>query len=672
MNFTKTLVTALSVLCGMGLYAHELNLAETPASNKSLSEIEEESDSLAMPKSYLDEVVVTATGTPRRLKESPVPISVITAEDLKSGNILTLEDALIKLNPSFSVMTNGMGTTMSLNGLSDDYMLFLLNGRRMNGSNPYSQIDINRVKRIEVMSGAAAVLYGTNAIGGVVNIVTDDSANERTVTGSVQSRVSSYDRYLNAVDVTVSLDKFRSTTSYSHNESGGWQFSPYVESGDELVLTEKEASVGFSRNLFSQEFEYEVSDRLTLGARGSFYNNITKRPYAEYSYNMHHEDFTYGLSADYKLEGRNRIEFDYYSDNYTSSYDYMKDVSSSGILAGDRVARTKTHYHNGNTRGYFFLGDSHTITAGAEFELNTYESVSDQLDFTTAYTMALFAQDEIKIAKNFYGLAGFRYIYHETFKSYATAHASLRYSLKNFNFRASYSSGFLTPTLSDIYSTYESSSSGTLLLPNLDLNPEKSNYFSLNAEYSNRWFSLSATGFYNNVYDMIDYETLLTGDQAQAQYGVSTVNIRANVARAEVKGINLALNVMPGAGLTFRAGYTGVDAKDLETGDPINRSVRNVVTASAMWAKRWNDYNFNVSVNGRWSDERYSSSYGYAPSYQLWDIKTQHTFNLDRVILEPSIGIENLFNYTDDRPWNSNYATLSASRSLFASLVIRF
>lgn len=622
----------------------------------------------------IDEVVVTATGSPRRLKESPVPIAVITSNDLKMGNIQTLEDALIKLNPSFSVMTNGMGTTMSLNGLSDDYMIFLINGQRMNGANPYTQIDMNRVKRIEVMAGASSVLYGTNAIGGVVNIITDEPMDEKlSVSGSAQSQVSSYDRYINSMNLTIGNSRFSSTTSYTHNESGGWQFSPYVESGGELVETEKQASVGYSRNLFNQEFKYMVNDKLSLNARGSFYDNITKRPYAEYSYNMQHEDYTYGVGAEYKLSDDNRLEFDYYSDNYTSSYDYMKAVSSAGAEIGDRIARSIKHYHNANVKGYFFLGERHTITSGLEYEFNTLESIADDLGYTTVSNVSLFAQDEIKIVNNFYALGGVRYIYHQTFKSHATAHASLRYSLSNFNFRAAYSSGYRTPDLSDIFASYESSSSGVVVLPNQDLNPERSNYFSLNVEYSNKWASLSATGFYNNVYDMIDYQTLLTGDEAAAAYeGATEVRIRSNIAQAEIKGINLALNVMPGAGLQFGAGYSGLDATDLETGDPINRSVRNIVTANAMWSKSWSCYNLNISINGRWSDERYSSSYGYAPSYQIWDLKSRHTFTFDRVVFEPAIGIENLFNYIDDRAWNSNYATLTPSRSLYASLAIRF
>ena len=67
----------------------------------------------------------------------------------------------------------------------------------------------------------------------------------------------------------------------------------------------------------------------------------------------------------------------------------------------------------------------------------------------------------------------------------------------------------------------------------------------------------------------------------------------------------------------------------------------------------------NINLNGRINSKRFSKSYGYAPDYQLWDLNTRHSFNLKSVIIEPGCGIENLFDYTDDRPYNSNYATLT-------------
>ena len=79
-----------------------------------------------------------------------------------------------------------------------------------------------------------------------------------------------------------------------------------------------------------------------------------------------------------------------------------------------------------------------------------------------------------------------------------------------------------------------------------------------------------------------------------------------------------------------------------------------------------------VNVNGRIQGKRYSERYDEAPSFSLWDINTRHKFTLKDFILEPGVGIENIFDYRDDRPWNNNFATLNPGRSFFLSLNIRF
>lgn len=108
------------------------------------------------------------------MTDSPVPVSVITAKDLSNASVTSLDEALQKLTPSFSSMTNGMGTTLSLNGLPDDYFIFLENGKRLYGDDTYARINVAKIKRIEILNGASSALYGTNAIGGVINIITDD------------------------------------------------------------------------------------------------------------------------------------------------------------------------------------------------------------------------------------------------------------------------------------------------------------------------------------------------------------------------------------------------------------------------------------------------------------------------------------------------------------------
>ena len=130
-----------------------------------------------MQESYINlgQVVVTGTGTHRRMTNSPVPIQVITAKDIENAGATSLEDALTKLSPNITTMTNGMGTFLNLNGMGQDYMIILENGRRLGGDERTARISTGNIKRIEIQSGAASALYGSEAIGGVINIITDDS-----------------------------------------------------------------------------------------------------------------------------------------------------------------------------------------------------------------------------------------------------------------------------------------------------------------------------------------------------------------------------------------------------------------------------------------------------------------------------------------------------------------
>ena len=83
-------------------------------------------------------------------------------------------------------VTSGMGTTMSLNGLNDDYILVLENGRRLAGDDRISRINVANIKRVEILNGAASALYGSDAIGGVINIITDDAKNVMQVSSDTR------------------------------------------------------------------------------------------------------------------------------------------------------------------------------------------------------------------------------------------------------------------------------------------------------------------------------------------------------------------------------------------------------------------------------------------------------------------------------------------------------
>lgn len=640
----------------------------------------------------IGQVVVTGTGTHRRMTDSPVPVSVITAKEISNANVSTLEDALVKLSPNISSYTNGMGTTMSLNGINEDYVLILENGKRLAGEDRYTRINVANIKRIEVLNGAASALYGSDAIGGVINIITDDAKN--TINVSSYTHYSSEGRWTETFNADVNAGKLSSYTSYQRLQAGSWQNNNIDENGN---LTGKPTSVGFYSNTVNQRFEYNATDKLSFYVRGTYYDNKTRRPqnatyftkskgkYVEkdaYTYNLKHETYTYGAGMKYMINRTAYIDAEFYSDNFSSDYIYFK--KAGDYMPGDEVTRKKVNYYNGNVKGVFKIGDYNRISVGVEYVNEQLNSESDNISSKNIYTMAFYAQDEIKLIKNLQAVLGLRYIYNENFKNHATPNVALMYKLGNLNLRAAYAAGFRTPTLSQLYATDESKTASRYTVGNPNLKPEKNNFYSLNAEYNFTWISVSATGFINDIRDMINYRTLsdeeITAmglDEKHAKF--DEIRQRDNVDKAKTKGLSFNATVNLGAGFRVSGGYTYLDtkAKQREADgtykeSPIDKSIRHMGNVNGQWEHSWSFYRLNINLHGRLQGERYSQTYGYAPKYQQWDLNTRHTFNLKSFILEPGVGIENIFDKIDDRPWNNNFSTLNPGRSVYVSLSVRF
>lgn len=644
---------------------------------------------IKMQESYINlgQVVVTGTGTHRRMTNSPVPIQVITAKDIENAGATSLEDALTRLSPNITTMTNGMGTFLNLNGMSQDYMIILENGHRLGGDERMARIGTGNIKRIEIQSGAASALYGSEAIGGVINIITDDSKNG--IGASSYTHYTSHGRFTQTVDADVSQGRLSSYTTYQRKEADNWQVNDIDEEGNK---TGRPMSMGYRSDNLSQRFSYAVTDKLNISVRGNYNDYETRRPESAtyfkksggdfketqaYTYNMSHRTWLYGLSADYMINSAAYIEADFYSDNFRSSYRYFS--KSGSFLPGDEQVRKETAYYDGTLKGIFKPNDMNKLSVGMEYINEQLDSESDNISRESMFTAAAFVQDELSLTDDIQAVAGVRYLYNGNFRSHATPNVSLMYKPGNFRFRAAWSAGYRAPTLSQIYATDQAKSTSRATVGNPALKPEKSRSASLNAEFSNQRLSVSVTGMVNNVTDMINYRVLSDAeisamgyDDLHAQF--STIRQRSNIDEAHIKSLSANANVYVGAGFTLGGGYILTDSKAISDGKetPVDKSVKHSGNVNARWDHNWGDYHLNVNLNGHIQSERWSSTYGYAPGYSQWDLNTTHTFYVEDFILEPGLGIENIFNERDTRPWNSNFSTISPGRAVYVSLALKF
>lgn len=656
----------------------------------------------------LNPVVVTGTGTFRHADNSPVAVKVITAKELRDANVTSLTEAFSRLTSNITSHTNGMGEFINFNGVSDDYILILLNGKRVSGDDKWNRISLDNIKRIEILPGAASALYGSDALAGVINVITDE--NKAGVSASSRTNFTSKGRFNQDINVDANIGKLSSFTTYSHRQADAWQVNKYQEftekdatTGEDISvakLTGRPMSQAFRSENLDQRLEYRFNSKFDVYAKGNYYDYITLRDHAAsyfkqsqdkttgaykytstqaYTYDLHHVSFNLGAGARWVPNKNSHIYFDIYTDNFASDYDYWQTATAEAYSE----TRKKTHYYNETLRGIFRLNSWNKLSGGIELEQNRLHSQSDNISGESTSTSNIFVQDELNLAKGLEAVVGLRYTYNNNFGSHVTPNVALFYRISGVSLRASYAGGYRTPTLSQLYATDQAKTTSRYTMNNTELKPEKNDFFNLNAEYSNKWMTFSVSAFQNDIRDMINYRTLteeeILGNEkysAIREDGWKTIRQRDNIDRATIKGLSANVKFIMPCGFALSGGYTYTDSKaktktlntktqEYETTEsPVDKSVHNVANAALTWDHSWGIYHLNVNLNGHIQSRRYSSTYGYAPEYSQWNITTSHTIRLKSCTLQPTLGIDNIFNKRDTSYWNSNFSTINPGRAL--------
>ncbi|WP_300698682.1 TonB-dependent receptor [Bacteroides sp.] len=652
----------------------------------------------------LNPVVVTGTGTHHRLKDTPTPVSVITANEIKKAGITDFREAMAMLEPSLSFQTNAMGDYLMMNGLSNKYVLILINGKKLTGDSDnnidLNRIDMSNVKRIEILKGAGSALYGSDAIGGVINIITNQPYNLITVTSN--TKVEERGQFSQTVNLDITTKKFGSYTSYQRRQAEGWCLTR-EEGGEPRYQNDANA---FYTDNYSQMFRFTPNEKFSAYVEGNLYDRKVKRQPEYSTYNLTYDAYSLGTGFKYNFNKKSYLQFDLRNDNYDTNWLYNQDVmdkKGENIVNydGEEIRQKRQHYYSGNLKSLFRFTENTRTIFGVEYIQETLDRPSFNVD-ERAYTWAAYAQEEITLWKNLQILAGLRYVYHETAKNNITPKVSLMYRLGDFTFRGQYSAGFRAPGLDELYkhsySQRMAKSGGTLSYGNKYLKAEKSNYGSINVEFNKSWLTLGVTGYINEVRDMIVNRTVAITDYSEAEQEIyiedatflfgNKVNLAkvghfVNNDKALIKGFEVNLNANIGYGFSLGGNYTFADArtKDIEQGwRRIERSVRHSGNVNANYAHSWKNYRLNVNLNSRIQSKRthLALSKGEwndtsAPGFALWNISTRHAFDsFKNFSIEPGVGINNIFNYSDRRPDADHLTSLTPGRTVFVSLLLRF
>lgn len=646
----------------------------------------------------LEEVVVTGTGTEHYLKDAPVQTEVITRRALEQFQARSMEELLAGLSPSLTFHDGSMGSHIQLNGLNNDYILILIDGKRMNGDvggqNDLNLLNPANIERIEIVKGAASSLYGSDAIAGVINIITKKHHDKTEFTST--SRVGAYDDVRESASLGLTIGKVKSMTGVNFHHTDGWRNTDLQWNQQQLKPGSTMKTVNRSTNYtLTESLDWNVNDRLSLTASGSYYERWVVRPHGPWSYlpnDFYYRNYGFAAGGKYWLSKRNYLTADLSYDRYGYFYDYklqevtdyFKDGDRITYFPGQRIKQSVQRQVLGQAKGVFYIGNRHLLNTGFEYLYNHLESPHHiDGDRASVYTLAAYVQEEWTAADDVVLTAGARGTVHKETGFNLSPKIAVLYNKGDFRLRASYALGYKSPTVKELYYNYTATLGGGSLTAyhgNKDLKAQTSQYASVGAEYAGRKFQASVTAYANFLRNMIELvEINLTAEEKLNEIEKSKMYL--NLTQARIWGVDFTFNYQPVQTLTVSGGYSFSDPRaqypdqgaDYMKYIPIDATSQHNATLNASWHHTWNRYRLGLAVYGRYQSVRRYVEDNDADAFQTWRINTAHTLlGMKKWTLTLNVGVDNLFNYVDRTPFGRNRATTTPGRTVYASALVKF
>lgn len=613
----------LTPTCKVGLIA-QLFTAAFPVFADDVRDIKEKEE----------QIVVTASSVEQNLKDAPASISVITRRDLDRQPVKNLKDVL-KNVPGVQLTSEGDNRQgVSIRGLSSGYTLILVDGKRVNSRNAVfrhndfdlSWIPTESIERIEVVRGPMSSLYGSDALGGVVNIITKKIGT--------------------AWHGTLSAD----TSVQEHRDRGDSYNGNFFTSGP---LIDGLLGVKVSGALGQREKDQAQSSSSETGLP-RIEGYTSRNSNVEFSLTpTDNQDMTFGYGLDRQDRNsdtldKNRIERENYS------------LGHNGRWGG---ANTELRFYGENIEnknGNAITSKSHALDGKIVVPLGDYNQLfsfggeyrTDKLDdsvnlvntgSTQTNQYALFVEDEWRMFERLALTAGVRMDDHENYGVNWSPRAYLVYNATDtVTVKGGWATAFKAPSLLQLSPNWQSGScrGSCKIIGSPDLKPETSENLEFGLYYAGEEGLLedvtaSATIFQNNIDDMINIQR--TANRAQAPSYENFEGFDAagnpifryfNVNKARIRGLETELKLPLGKEFDLKLNYTYNDGRDLSNGGnkPLSSLPFHTANATLDWVPQ-EDWSLYISANLKGQTRSVNNDGSTPAGYTLWNTGGSYKVN---------------------------------------------
>jgi outer membrane receptor for ferrienterochelin and colicins len=521
-------------------------------------------------------MVVTGTRSLHSSWDAPIPTESIPLDHARMIGQQTLADVLAN-EPGLDIVPAIRGQSIRLQGFDSKYVLILIDGQRVAGevgeSFDLASIAVEQIERVEIIRGAASSLYGSDGMGGVVNVILRRSRTNRQdlrllwatdgakSLGGQTSFVSPNTD--NSFNFNISeQDPWRRTSSPATQFSGTRQADLSWQNNWNLAT-----DWSLKTRLAYQASRIQGTDVAPSGAIWDRENNVSRR--------------SIQLSPEKRFDNGSILKLESQYQDYADAYTTVASLQKS------ERSREKT-YEKLHEHGLTFqheAGVNHLLTWGLSHIQETLDSDRLQKSQAQRKRNAFFAQDEWSLFRDLTLVPGFRLDDDSQFGDHTSGKLALRYALSdNTLLRPSYGEGYRAPAFKELYLRFENISAGYDVTGNPELKPERSKSYQLALDHRlNAATSLSIHFFRNDITHLIQAQTLESAGEGVLHY------IYQNRARARTQGMDLTWH-WQGTRLDTTLRYQYLEARDTSLDQVLEGRSRDSISAQIQ----------RLIVNDRW------------------------------------------------------------------------